>query len=198
MTPRRLCRLRRSSADRAPVGRRSSADRAPIAPIAPYRCGFALYRCGFALYRCDFALYRCGFALYRCGLALLSLRSRALSLWFSALSRRSGVNSRPIGARSLPFHVDRGANSRRAGRCDLAPDRCGRCGRCGRRGRCPPICPRRRFGFSVITFVPRYLHAGDRVIVLCLIHTKPPPAGFGGPIAPYHAPPHLGPLPLGR
>ena len=36
---------------------------------------------------------------------------------------------------------------------------------------------------------------------LCLIHhthTKPPPAEFGGPIAPYHAPPHLGPLSLGR
>ena len=28
------------------------------------------------------------------------------------------------------------------------------------------------------------------------IHTKPPPAGFGGPIALYHAPLHLGPLPL--
>ena len=71
---------RRSGADRAPIGRRSSADRASIAPIAPYRCGFALYRCDFALYRCGFALYRCGFALYRCGLALLSLRSCALSL----------------------------------------------------------------------------------------------------------------------
>ena len=26
---------------------------------------------------------------------------------------------------------------------------------------------------------------------LCRTHTKPPPAGFCGPIAPYHAPPHL-------
>ena len=79
MTPRRLRRLRRSSADRAPIGRRSGADRAAIAPIAPYRCHFAPY-------------------------AAISRSIAVVSRSIAAISRSIavvGAVSRPIASRSV-------------------------------------------------------------------------------------------------
>ena len=50
--------------------------------------------------------------------------------------------------------------------------------------------PRRRCGVSVISSVPCYLHITCRKLdgCLCLIHTTPPPAGFGDPIPRCDAP----------
>ena len=54
------------------------------------------------------------------------------------------------------------------------------------------ITPPAGLGFSGNNFRSALFTCTKRRGCLCFIHTKSPPVGFGGPIAPYHAPPHLG------